>query len=188
MFACRPSATPFGLALGPDLPWGDEPGPGNLGFAVGGIPAPLIVTDACIVTRTRSTHPRGDASARVRRSPTNRAQRARSTTSAARFQSRSFSARGLSASELLRNLQMVAASKPTSWLSSRPHILTIHLADDWGPWSVVWAVPLSTAELIPRRLTRGDPRPVFGVRTTSAPRWGPSVSRSLYPRTGRFRG
>ena len=75
MFACCPSATPFGLALGPDLPWGDEPGPGILGFAVGGILAPLIVTDACIVTRTRSTHPRGNASAHVRRSPTNHARR-----------------------------------------------------------------------------------------------------------------
>ena len=42
------------------------------------------------------------------------------------LQSRSFSARGLSASALLRDLQMVAASEPTSWLSSSPHILTIH--------------------------------------------------------------
>ena len=29
-FACYPSATPLGLALGPDLPWADEPSPGNL--------------------------------------------------------------------------------------------------------------------------------------------------------------
>ena len=71
MFACCPSATPFGLALGPGLPWGDEPGPGNLGFAVEGILAPLVVTDACMVSRTRSTAPRGTASPRVRRSPTN---------------------------------------------------------------------------------------------------------------------
>ena len=26
----RPSDTPFGLSLGPDLPWADEPSPGNL--------------------------------------------------------------------------------------------------------------------------------------------------------------
>ena len=38
--------------------------------------------------------------------------------------SRSFSARDLSASQLLRTVQMVAASKPTSWLSTRPHILS----------------------------------------------------------------
>ena len=42
------------------------------------------------------------------------------------LESRSFSARSLSASELLRNLQMMAASKPTSWLSMKLHILTIH--------------------------------------------------------------
>ena len=29
---CCPSTTPFGLALGPDLPWADEPSPGNLSF------------------------------------------------------------------------------------------------------------------------------------------------------------
>ena len=83
MFACCPSATPFGLALGPALPWEDEPGPGILGFTVEGIPAPLIVTDACMVSRTRSTVPRGAASRRVRRSPTNVLRH--SATSAARF-------------------------------------------------------------------------------------------------------
>ena len=29
-FACYPSATLFSLTLGPDLPWADEPSPGNL--------------------------------------------------------------------------------------------------------------------------------------------------------------
>ena len=32
--ACFPSTTPFGLALGPDLPRADEPSPGNLGLSV----------------------------------------------------------------------------------------------------------------------------------------------------------
>ena len=32
-----PSTTPFGLALGPDLPWEDELYPGTLGRLVGGI-------------------------------------------------------------------------------------------------------------------------------------------------------
>ncbi|EFD76993.1 LOW QUALITY PROTEIN: predicted protein, partial [Mycobacterium tuberculosis T85] len=35
-------------------------------------------------------------------------------------------------SELLRTLSRVAASKPTSWLSLRLHILS-HLAHAWGP-------------------------------------------------------
>ena len=30
---CFPSATPFGLVLGPDLPWADEPAPGNLSLS-----------------------------------------------------------------------------------------------------------------------------------------------------------
>ena len=153
MFTRSPSATPFGLALGPGLPRGDEPGPGNLGFTVGGIPTRLVVTDACIVARTRSTVARAPASPRVRRSPTDLPTEWKSHVVGCPLESRSFSARGFSASGLLRGLQMMAASEPTSWLSWNPHILTIHLADDWGPWTVVWAVPLSTAELIPRRLT-----------------------------------
>ncbi len=47
---------------------------------------------------------------------------------------------------------MVAASKPTSWLSVHSHILC-HLASTEGPSLVVWAVSLSTTELIPRSLT-----------------------------------
>ncbi len=35
-------------------------------------------------------------------------------------------------SELLRTLSMMAASKPTSWLSQRLHILS-HLVCIWGP-------------------------------------------------------
>lgn len=42
------------------------------------------------------------------------------------LESRSFSARHHSSSELLRTLQMMAASEPTSWMSVRRHILTIH--------------------------------------------------------------
>ncbi|ABZ84886.1 hypothetical protein HM1_3126 [Heliomicrobium modesticaldum Ice1] len=34
---CCPSPTPFGLGLGPDLPWADEPSPGNLRLAAGRI-------------------------------------------------------------------------------------------------------------------------------------------------------
>ena len=30
IFTCCPSDTPYGLSLGPDLPWADEPSPGNL--------------------------------------------------------------------------------------------------------------------------------------------------------------
>ena len=33
IFTCCPSDTPFGLSLGPDLPWADEPSPGILRFS-----------------------------------------------------------------------------------------------------------------------------------------------------------
>jgi hypothetical protein len=42
------------------------------------------------------------------------------------------SARNHLTSELLRTLSRMAASKPTSWLSRRLHILS-HLARTWGP-------------------------------------------------------
>ena len=35
---CYPSTTPFGLALGPDLPRADQLYPGNLGYSAGRIP------------------------------------------------------------------------------------------------------------------------------------------------------
>ena len=50
--------------------------------------------------------------------------------------------------------ECMAASKPTSWLSGRAHILC-HLARPLGPWRAVWAVSLSSAQLSPRALTRG---------------------------------
>ena len=40
---CFPSTTPFGLALGPDLPWADEPSPGILRLPAGRILTCLIV-------------------------------------------------------------------------------------------------------------------------------------------------
>jgi hypothetical protein len=38
-----PSPTPFGLGLGPGLPWADEPSPGNLRLSAGRILTCLIV-------------------------------------------------------------------------------------------------------------------------------------------------
>ena len=44
ILTCCPSTTPFGLMLGPDLPWAESPGPGTLGFSVGRILTFLIAT------------------------------------------------------------------------------------------------------------------------------------------------
>ena len=75
--------------------------------------------------------------------------------------------------------ECMAASKPTSWLSGRAHILC-HSARTWGPWRAVWAVSLSKAQLSPRLLT-----PAlwgYGIRS-SAPfgrRLGPLGDPVLY--------
>ena len=68
--------------------------------------------------------------------------------------SRSFSARGLSSSQLLRTVQMMAASKPTSYLSEKPY----GLSDSTQVWDLIrrsWAVSLSTMKLSPHCLTAG---------------------------------
>jgi hypothetical protein len=73
-----------------------------------------------------------------------------------------FSALDHSTSELLRTLSMMAASKPTSWLSKRSNILS-HLAWISGPELLVWAVSLLSPELSPRRLTAALGLIAFGV-------------------------
>jgi hypothetical protein len=50
-----PSTTPVGLALGPDSPWADWPGPGTLGLSAGKVLTCLIATHACILTPHTST-------------------------------------------------------------------------------------------------------------------------------------
>lgn len=50
-----PSTTPVGLALGPDSPWEDWPGPGTLGLSAGKVLTCLIATHACILAPTPST-------------------------------------------------------------------------------------------------------------------------------------
>jgi len=51
------SSAPGGLALGPDSPWADWPGPGTLGLSAGKVLTCLIATHACILTPTPSTAP-----------------------------------------------------------------------------------------------------------------------------------
>ena len=72
---CCPSAAPFGLTLGPDFPWADDPSPGTLVLTAKKILTSFIVTHAGIRTSVGSTCPSGHASQRTERSPTNRAQR-----------------------------------------------------------------------------------------------------------------
>lgn len=65
-----PSTTPVGLALGPDSPWADWPGPGTLGLSAGKVLTCLIATHACILTPPPSTTGYPGASLNEGRSPT----------------------------------------------------------------------------------------------------------------------
>ena len=54
-----PSPTPFGLGLGPDLPYDDEHSVGNLGLSANKILTYFIATHACMLTSRRSSTPYG---------------------------------------------------------------------------------------------------------------------------------
>jgi hypothetical protein len=122
-----PSTTPVGLALGPDSPWADWPGPGTLGLSAGKVLTCLIATHACIRTPPTSTTNHLAASPAEGRSPTQPDKRQVVAASAVCLSPATLSAHNHLTSELLRTLLRMAASKPTSWLSSRLHILS-HLA------------------------------------------------------------
>jgi hypothetical protein len=70
ILTCCPSAAPFGLTLGPDFPWADDPSPGTLVLTADGILTRLIVTHTGIRTSTHSNSPSGLPSPQVERSPT----------------------------------------------------------------------------------------------------------------------
>ncbi len=57
-----PSPTPFGLGLGPDSPWVDEPSPGTLGLSADRILTCLFATYAGILSSVRSTPASAEAS------------------------------------------------------------------------------------------------------------------------------
>ena len=87
-------------------------------------------THADILTSLNSTSPHDEASMLRQRSPTVRLLGP--IASVVDLSPVTFSAQNHSTSELLRTLLMVAASKPTSWLSGQFYIL-YHLAYTSGP-------------------------------------------------------
>jgi hypothetical protein len=122
-----PSTTPVGLALGPGSPWADKPGPGTLGQSA----AEILTLHSLLMPAFSLPHPprlgHPAASPDAGRSPTQPGIHRIATASAVRLSPATLSAQDHLTSELLRTLSRVAASKPTSWLSGRPHILS-HLA------------------------------------------------------------
>ena len=108
-----------------------------------------LATHASILTRARSTAGRPAASPRARSSPTDDHSSRRFGAQLSPVYCRRMSTRPVSCYALF---ERVAASKPTSWLSGRTHILC-HSAETWGPWRAVWAVSLSSTQLSPHALT-----------------------------------
>jgi hypothetical protein len=96
---------------------------------VEGILTPLFATHTGILTSMRSTMLSSTASPPMERSPTTSFD---IHSFGVRFSPDTFSAQRHSTSELLRTLSMVAASKPTSWLSVHRHIVS-HLTVTLGP-------------------------------------------------------
>ena len=105
--------------------------PRNPWTSGGGVSHPSLATHAYILTRTQSTTVYTAASIQARRSATTPAMQ-KSATSASDLSPVTFSARDHSTSELLRTLSMMAASKPTSWLSLQSHFV-YHLVRTLGP-------------------------------------------------------
>ena len=85
---------------------------------------PSFATHTGILTSKRSTSPSGLTSPPLERSSYHEPLKRFIHSFGNMFSPGTFSARGHSTSELLRTLSMVAASKPTSWLSKQPHILS----------------------------------------------------------------
>ncbi len=126
-----PSTTPDGLALGPGSPWAEQPGPGTLGHPA----AEILTLHSLLMPAFSLPHPppldhsERFSGCRTLPYPTPPRQvRVRvAAASAVCLSPATLSAQDHLTSELLRTLSRVAASKPTSWLSQRSHILS-HLA------------------------------------------------------------
>ena len=96
----------------------------------GGVSHPSLATHACILTRWRSTtglHRRFAAPSTLLYRSESTEVSSKPIASAQDLSPVTLSAQDHSTSELLRTLSMMAASKPTSWLSVQSHIV-YHLA------------------------------------------------------------
>ena len=126
---CCPSATTLVLALGPDLPRADQLYPGNLRYSAERIPTSLA-THSGILSSIHSTAPSGTASLRIQCSSTNVSRH--SSASVSCFSPGHFRRRTSRPVSYYALFECMAASEPTSWLSSKSHIL-FHLTRTLGP-------------------------------------------------------
>ena len=125
---CCPSATPLGLALGPDLPGADQLYSGNLGYSAGRIPTFLSL----LIPAFSLPVPPPLLTVRLRRSGMLLYQPLGSRASVSCFSPGHFRRRDSRPVSYYALFECVAASEPTSWLSSKSHIL-FHLTRTWGP-------------------------------------------------------
>ena len=130
IYTCCPSPTTSVLGLGPDLPWVDEPSPGNLGLSTGMflaclsllIPAFSLVCSPPVLSVW--LQPRIHCSSTTRLKRIHRFGVTFSPGHLRRTITRPVSYYAL--------FKCVAASEPTSWLSVQFHIL-LHLTCTLGP-------------------------------------------------------
>ena len=126
---CCPSATTLVLALGPDLPRADQLYPGNLGYS-----AIRILTLFSLLIPAFSL-PCSPQLLTVLLPPACNAPLpiiSDSLVSVARFSPGHFRRRTSRPVSYYALFEWMAASEPTSWLSSKSHIL-FHLTRTWGP-------------------------------------------------------
>ena len=126
-----PSSTPFGLDLGPDLPWADEPSPGNLRLSTEEFLAPLSLLMPAF-SLPYSPRPLSLTLLHVRIAPLPIVLSHNSQASVSGFSPGYFRRNIARPVSYYALFECVAASKPTSWLSSYCHIL-FHLTCTSGP-------------------------------------------------------
>ena len=126
---CYPSTTSFDLALGPDLPRADQLYSGNLGYS-----AIRILTLFSLLIPAFSLPCSPQLLTVLLRSACNAPLPilADPLVSVVRFSPGHFRRRASRPVSYYALFEWMAASEPTSWLSSRPHIL-FHLTYTWGP-------------------------------------------------------
>ena len=126
---CCPSATLFSLALGPDLPRADQLYPGNLGYSAWRIPTSisLLIPAFSLLNRPQLLpvllRPVKNAPLPILADP---------QASVVCFSPGHFRRRTSRLVSCYALFECMAASEPTSWLSSKSHIL-FHLTRTLGP-------------------------------------------------------
>ena len=127
---CRPSATLFSLTLGPDFPRADQLYSGNLGYSADRILTYLSLLIPAFSLRCSPRLLAGTASLSIQCSSTSRFRG--SSASVVCFSPGNFRRRTSRPVSCYALFQCMAASEPTSWLSSKSHIL-YHLTHTLGP-------------------------------------------------------